>query len=624
MEDQKIETLLNLALKTDEDQRQRSLNLNVGYDDTEKRWDLIVRYSGNLEALKGRGIDVVYLLNNYAILTVPESQLGFVTEQPQIEYIEQPKRLFFAANAGRQASCINTVQSGPDGLSGRGVIVALIDSGLDYTHPDFCNADGTTRILALWDQTAVPPESGTTAGGAGGFSGEAAAESSGEAVSTPGVLPGQPAPVLGPPPGYLRGILYTQEMINEALRRDETQGVPVPAPSMDYSGHGTSVMGIAAGNGRQGGSAYRGVAYESDLLVVKLGNPGAESFPRTTELMQAVNFVIEEGIRRNQPVAINISFGNNYGSHDGTSLLETYINDVSSAGRTLIVIGTGNEGASAGHTAGAVTGNEDRDVPLSVGEYQTGFSVQIWKNFVDIMDVEITAPSGRRTGLIQERLGPVRITLDQTELLIYYGEPRPYSMSQEIYIDFLPVDSYIDTGLWNIRLVPVKIVDGTYGMWLPGAAARNRGTRFLYATPYLTLTIPSTASGALSVGAYNSATGAMADFSGRGNDTACVPVGGCMLKPDLVAPGVDIQTTAAGGGYTVATGTSFATPFVTGSAALLMEWGIVRGNSPYLYGEKLKAYLLAGASPLIGFDRYPNAVTGYGRLCLSNSLNRLL
>lgn len=609
MEDQKVETLLNLALETDEGQRERSLNLNVGYDDAEKRWDLIVRYSGNLDALEGRGIDVVYLLNNYAILTVPESQLGFVSEQPQIEYIEQPKRLFFAANAGRQASCINTVQSGPDGLTGRGVIVALIDSGIDYTHPDFRNADGSTRIVALWDQTAVPPERSAPEG------------SSGEAGGAPGA---QPSPAIGPPPGYLRGILYTQEMINEALRRDQTQDSTVPVPSMDYSGHGTSVMGIAAGNGRQGGSAYRGVAYESDLLVVKLGNPGAESFPRTTELMQAVNFAVEEGIRRNQPIAINISFGNNYGSHDGTSLLETYINDVSSAGRSLIVIGTGNEGAASGHTAGTVIGNENRDVPLSVGEYQTGFSVQIWKNFVDVMDVEITAPSGRRTGLIQERLGPFRITLDQTELLIYYGEPRPYSMSQEIYIDFLPVDSYIDTGLWNIRLIPVKIVDGTYGMWLPGAAARNRGTRFLYATPYLTLTIPSTASGALSVGAYNSATGAMADFSGRGNDTACVPVGGCMLKPDLVAPGVDIQTTAAGGGYTVATGTSFATPFVTGSAALLMEWGIVRGNSPYLYGEKLKAYLLAGASPLIGFDRYPNAVTGYGRLCLANSVNRLL
>ncbi len=598
MEDQKVENLLNLALMTDEAQRERSLNLNVGYNGEGKSWELIVRYSGNLDALTDAGITVVYLMNNYAILTVPENLLEFVTTQPQIEYIEKPKRLFFADTVGRQASCITTVQSGPVGLSGRGVIVALIDSGIDYTHPDFRQADGRTRILALWDQTISPPS-------------EVALEN-GENV------------ILGPPKGYYRGVLYPQEIIDEALRHESEQERLQIVPSVDYSGHGTSVMGIAAGNGRQGGLAYRGVAYESDLLVVKLGNPDSESFPRTTELMQAINFVLEEGIRRNQPVAVNISFGNNYGSHDGTSLVETYIDDVSSAGRSLIVIGTGNEGAAAGHTAGTVAMGEDRNVALSVGEFQTGFSLQIWKNFVDIMDVEIISPSGRRAGPVQERLGTVRVTLENTELLIYYGTPSPYSMSQEIYIDFLPVESYVDTGAWTIRLVPVKIVDGTYGMWLPGAAARNRGTRFLYGNPYLTLTIPSTASGALSVGAYNAATGAMADFSGRGNDVACVPVGGCMLKPDLVAPGVDVRTTASGGGYTFATGTSFATPFVTGSAALLMEWGIVRGNRPYLYAENLKAYLLAGASPLVGFDRYPNAITGYGRLCLSNSLNRLL
>ena len=181
MEDQKVENLLYLALNTDEAQRERSLNLNVGYDDVGKSWELIIRYSGNLDTLSDAGITVVYLMNNYAILTVPENLLDFVTTQPQIEYIEKPKRLFFADTVGRQASCITTVQSGPAGLSGRGVIVALIDSGIDYTHPDFRRADGRTRILALWDQTvSQTPE----------VIGE-----NGENV------------VLGPPKGYYRGVL---------------------------------------------------------------------------------------------------------------------------------------------------------------------------------------------------------------------------------------------------------------------------------------------------------------------------------------------------------------------------------------------------------------------------------
>ena len=214
--------------------------------------------------------------------------------------------------------------------------------------------------------------------------------------------------------------------------------------------------------------------------------------------------------------------------------------------------------------------------------------------------------------------------MENTTVFVNYGQPSHYSMSQEIYIELVPENSYVDFGVWLIRLKPEKLVDGTYEMWLPGLSARNTGTRFLYGTPNLTLTIPSTAARAVSVGAYDAAASVMADFSGRGNDRGCAPVGGCMLKPDLVAPGVNVFTTAAGGGYTYVTGTSFATPFVSGSAALLMEWGIVRGNSPYLYGEMLKAYLLAGTVPLPGFDQYPNAVTGYGRLCLQNSLNRLL
>lgn len=602
MDEQKVENVLNLAFHMADGQREKSGDLNVGYDPADKTWELIVKYSGSLDELLAAGISVVYLLNNYAILTVPQGAVELVAQLPQIEYIEMPKRLFFADSAGLRASCITPVQSGPAGLTGRGVIIGLVDSGLDYTHPDFRNADGTTRLLALWDQTAA--------------SGQA------DSLGEPFRLPGGKFWTKGPPAGYTRGVLYPQEVINAALSLNENAADLVP--SVDYSGHGTAVMGIAAGNGRQGGAAFRGVAYESDMIVVKLGNPDADGFPRTTELMQGINYIIEEGVRRNRPVVINVSFGNNYGSHDGTSLLENYINDVAGVGRCLIVIGTGNEGAASGHTAGRLTAGETREVPLAVGEYQPSINIQLWKNFVDVVDVEIIAPSGRRSGFISERLGTVDFTLENTRVLVYYGQPNHYSMAQEVYIELIPVDTYVDFGVWTILLQPRKLVDGTYEMWLPGGSVRNAGTRFLYGTPYLTLTIPSTASRAVSVGAYDAAATVMADFSGRGSDSGCAPVGGCMLKPDLVAPGVNLSTTAAGGGYTFVTGTSFATPFVSGSAALLMEWGIVRGNSPYLYGEMLKAYLVAGAVPMPGFERYPNAVTGYGRLCLQNSLNRLL
>ena len=154
-------------------------------------------------------------------------------------------------------------------------------------------------------------------------------------------------------------------------------------PSVDTSGHGTAVAAIAAGNGRENNGQYRGIAYESDLLVVKLGVPKSDSFPRTTELMRAVNFVVREAVRRRQPVAVNLSFGNTYGSHDGTSLLETFLNDISNYGKAVFVVGTGNEGVGDGHSAGQLVMNQPQEVELTIGAYQTSFSIQLWKSYTD-------------------------------------------------------------------------------------------------------------------------------------------------------------------------------------------------------------------------------------------------
>ncbi len=169
--------------------------------------------------------------------------------------------------------------------------------------------------------------------------------------------------------------------------------------------------------------------------------------------------------------------------------------------------------------------------------------------------------------------------------------------------------------IWTLRLIPRRIVTGEYNLWLPSQAALNTDTRFLASTPDVTLTIPSTAAGVISVGAYNDSYQSYAAFSGRGYEGRLGA-----SKPDLAAPGVDIITTKAGGGYEAVTGTSFAAPFVTGSAALMMEWGIVRGNDPYLYGEKVKAYLQGGARRLPGFEYFPNPQVGYGALCVADSL----
>lgn len=182
-------------------------------------------------------------------------------------------------------------------------------------------------------------------------------------------------------------------------------------------------------------------------------------------------------------------------------------------------------------------------------------------------------------------------------------------------MDFIPQEAYLDSGSWKIVLTPQWVTDGSYNLWLNDSRSRNPATRFLRPTADTTLTIPSAASQVIAVGAYDARQNAYASFSGRG-----WPESVYRIRPDLVAPGVGITTTASGGGYISVTGTSFAAPFVTGSAALLMEWGIVRKNDPYLYGEKVRAYLQKGARRLPGFEQWPNSVVGYGALCVRESL----
>lgn len=284
----------------------------------------------------------------------------------------------------------------------------------------------------------------------------------------------------------------------------------------------------------------------------------------------------------------------------------------------MICIGSGNEGNAAGHAAGQVRDDEESVQELAVQAREPALNLQIWKSYVDEMDISVVNPSGERAGPFREILGPQRFLLGGTELLIYYGEPQPYSVRQEIYISFLPVQSYVDSGVWRIVLTPRRIVDGMYQMWLPSLTALNVGTSFLTPNSSTTLTIPSTASLAVTVAAYDARTFSYADFSGRG--PAAVYEGSNVLKPDLAAPGVLINAPVSGGGYRAFSGTSFAAPFVTGSAALLMEWGIVQGNDPYLYGEKVKAYLRRGARELSGYNEWPNSLLGFGALCVKDSL----
>ena len=582
MNSQKIEPLFQAALSATPSEREKSVDLSTGFSPIEDTWEVIVRYFGNLSSLaeKYPTIQMIELFNNYGILRVPASLVDTIAEEDIITYMEKPKRLFYEVDMGKRASCVTTLQTRFPSLTGKGVLVGLIDSGIDYAHPDFRKPDGSSRIVALWDQTVL---SETTDG------------------STP-------------PEHYPLGTLFTQETINRALQATTAQERFAICPSQDISGHGTHISGIAAGNGRASSGRYRGVAPEADLLVVKLGIPAPNSFPSTSLLMMAVDFCVRESLSRNMPLALNLSFGNTYGSHSGSSLLETYLDSAATLGRSLFCIGSGNEGASSGHIGGILQKNQTQTIEFTVSDFTPNLNIQLWKNYWDSFTVILTSPSNDSI-TIPSTPGAWRFPLGETELYAFYGEPAPYSPFQEIYMDLLPTNSYITTGIWNIQLIPQNIRSGIFDMWLPSSAIRSEATGFLLPTPETTLTIPSTSSRSISVGAYDDALNTPAVFSGRG-----FTWNNQFVKPELVAPGVNITSCAPNGSYETRSGTSMATPFVTGSSALLMQWGILEKNDIYLYGEKLKAYLIRGARPLPGFTEYPNPQIGWGALCVDNSL----
>lgn len=565
---EKIDNQLNMALQLTPEELNKSQELSVGFDTETDSWDLIIRYTDLEEVKKIPGIDIKELTADYAIVTVPSNQIDNLANIKEVIYIEKPKSLELSFENGKNRSCINEVQiernlldidiSNPYGLFGQGVIIGIVDSGIDYLDSVFVDEQGSTRILRLWDQVIDR--------------------------------------------------VYTDEDINNALENENPLSV---VPSEDISGHGTNVAKIAAGNFSVDKSRNNGIATQSKLVVVKMTSSDNRGFPRTTQLMEGVDFIVKTANELRMPFVINISFGNTYGSHDGTSLISTYLDSVINDNVTVICIGSGNEGNSAGHVRNNI--KDINEVELQVGKFQLSFSVQLWKDYVDKFAIEIVAPSGESTSIIMEGNQVNKFTLQQTRVAVLFGGPKPYSPFQEIYIQFIPINRYVNEGIWLFRLIPENTVYGNYDMWLPASNAISKDTFFLKPDVNTTLTVPSATNKAITVGAYNSRNDVVADFSGRGFTRE-----NNQVKPDIVAPGVDVRIP----GGDMVSGTSFSTPFVTGSVALMMEWGIVRGNDRFLYGEKVKAYLIRGARQLPQIKQWPNPEVGWGALCLEESIPR--
>lgn len=672
--EQKLDSELSLALSLPEEERMRNAVLRSGYDPGSRIWTLLLLYHGFLDEIEAAlSVSIVPLLGSYAVIRIPAEKIPALLAFPQVLYLELSRPLYEETITGIAESCMDTVlpvlpgsgaligpddsdkpdrtvspgsgtligpddsdepdravspgpgtlidpddsikpdrtvPPGPGGslttgdslatgegggtLTGRGTAIAILDSGVDYRHPDFCTADGATRILTYWDQTL--DYDGMNRYGVGRiFSRE----------ELDRLLTAAPDTAAG---GGAAGGQTVSAPATEA---------PLPEPSADFSGHGTHIAGICAGNGRASGGRNRGAAPESSLLVVKLKNDADSVFTDYANLMMAVDYVVRFASDTALPLSINISYGSNDGPHDGSGLMERYLNNCIFYGKNVVVTATGNEGISRRHSHVQVSEDTQSAVPFSVAPGENSLYLQLFKHYGDTFTYRLSPPDGSGEILIPGRAGIYRFSLGNNLIRLIISDPTPYQSLQELFLVLLPAASglSLSSGVWQFHIQAESVVSGSVNLWLPSREATNAATGFLSPSVDGTLTIPSTAANVISVSGYDSTTDTFASFSGRG-----FLRGPVSDKPDLTAPAVNILSTAPGGGYSIKSGTSMAAPFVSGAASLLMEYGIVQGRDLFLYGEKIKALLQKGARPLPAFSEYPNPSVGWGALCLKDSL----
>lgn len=478
---------------------------------------------------------------------------------------------------------------------GSGVILGLIDTGIDYTNPLFRNPDGSSRILCIWDQSIdtgqMPPE------------------------------------IAGFQPFY--GTVYEQEQLNEALNAEDPFLV---VPSRDTDGHGTFMAGVAAGNRIDRPVPFSGAAPMASLAVVKL--KPAKQYLRDfflvhtedpvfqeNDIMAAVSYLLSVANLYQLPLVIYLGVGTNQGSHEGNSPLGQQLANLNGYLGLAIVAGAGNEMGYHHHFLGNMTPEQEfEDVELRVGADETGFCMEMWSRQPELYTVGIVSPSGEVINRISLSLGTetvIHFRLDSTVLTVSYQNFEIGSGNQLIFLRFENPSS----GIWRIRVYPTLFLTGRFHVWLPMHGFLSDNTIFLRPDPNNTTMDPGNADMPLTVAAYNHGNNSIYIHSSRGY----TPSG--RIKPDLAAPGVDVQGPDVGSSaenrirFTRRSGSSVAAAVAAGAIADIFTWGITNGNRIDLSNTSVSSMLIRGAdrNPALS---YPNPIWGYGTLNLYQTFLR--
>jgi Subtilase family. len=556
---------------------------DINYD------NYVVQYQGDIEAEISKIPDyyVTVINDRYAVVSVKKDVEINMGNEPYISSIVYviPAEFYTLQDISPvDASQASFLQTGSQlNLTGKGVNVAIIDSGIDYLSEEFMDANGETRIENIWDQTLISN-----------------AENGSESVPF--------------------GVLFDRNKINDAIRASREGGSPDDiVPSRDEIRHGTNMAGIIGASGKN--PNLRGVAPDCNFVVVKLIRDFSYEvqFPdvivpvfNITAIFAALQYVYEYALTTNKPMVIYFPLGSSLGNHKGEGILEDFIDAISSNGGIAVVTGTGNQRDAGGHTSGSVTQIVGAQSPgagvaeLEASPEQKNIWVQIWADLPNIMTVEIVSPSGESSGILSLIINYTinhTFIFEKTSIRVNFYFPEEVTGDELIRIRFYN----LQPGIWRIRIQANYIANGRFNAWIPQKGLTVGDTRFSFSDPFGTITNPGNSIYAITVAAYNQNNNNIVDFSGMAFLESFTD------RIDVAAGGINALTVAPNNTTAVVSGTSVSAAVVSGVCAMLFQWGIVNGNEPNMYAQTIKAYLAKGAMARSG-DITPNPYWGYGIL----------
>lgn len=559
--------------------------------------DYLIEYTGErelVESLYGEDGCVIFVNDRFAV-TYRRKPDDYMESFSRMEYTNFPKLYGLMDTSSAEAvGAVNVKRENVLGLTGKDVIIGIVDTGIDIRNDLFRSTGGKTRIIAAWDQSVQGKTNSTM--------------------------------------GY--GMEYTKEQIDEALASDEEI-------LTDENGHGTFLAGVACGGETQD---FTGVAPEASIIVVKLkkakenlkslyGVPEGAVAYQENDIMTGISYLLKQSSAFKKNISILLGVGSNSGSHTGASSLESYINNVALLKGVAISVPAGNEGVAGHHFMGNISGNEQySEMEINVTN-NDNFTLEIWGSVPNTYSVAFEIPGGEFVSRISPRF-------DKSEII------RPVFGGGTIYVDYFLVEDESGeqlimmrffnppNGLWRIRVYGTGDSGKIFNAWLPISEFLSDETRFIRPTPEITITNPGTGMYPMCASAYDHYNDSLFIDASRGYTADG------FIKPDFAAPGVDVYGPGRADTFVRKSGSSIAAAHSSGCAALILEWVNGREETRFLNGNQIRNYFIRGAlrpgsdsAPLenvINGDgiytyvrEYPNREWGYGILNIYEVFNRL-